>query len=157
MEPRELQRLHAHYARMDGDELRVALYHGPDAYVSSKVWKIIVEEGSRRGLTVPTEDELQEHAAAMEAAELASQPPPLPAGWALYLLLSQLVLAFMLMFAVDGLTEWLRASRREERMDDLYFALGVLGVVALAFWARHRQFVALRKRLRDQGESQDAA
>ena len=131
MESRELARLQTHYARMKDDELQMALYYGPDAYRSSEVWKIIVEEAGRRGLAVPTTlADIREHWVAEYEAELAKQQRPMPWGWRLYIWLTLVILLLIMLF------------------DLLIHDFVGFGVVCVVAWLRHRHVVALRKRFR---------
>ena len=149
MEPKELQRLHAHYTSIDDDDLVAALYCGPDAYASSEVWKIIAKEALRRGMVVPTGSQLVEYEAARVAAELADQPPPVPWGWALYILLTRVTLSLLAFYCVIGLAGMFDAAgRREGWQRELSNYVSLLGMVCVVTWARRRQLVALRERLR---------
>ena len=85
MDPRELQRLRALYSTMDDNGLVLALYQGPEAYLTPEVWSIISQEASRRGIGVPNQEEIESHREAVRAEEDALQPPRLPWKWRLYL------------------------------------------------------------------------
>jgi hypothetical protein len=149
MEPRELGRLQAHYATMNDDDLRVALFYGPDAYMSSEVWKIIAEEAGRRGIAVPTQAELQEHAAAEVAAELAEQPPAVPLGWGLYIGLTRVVLVLIVYFYVEAIVAILNAPDHHEGWQlDLRDDIVALCALCVVAWLRHRHVVAIRERFR---------
>jgi hypothetical protein len=149
MQAGELERLQNHYARMSGDALHTALYYGPDAYRSSEVWKIIVEAVGRRSMAVPTQADLREHEAAERAAELAEQPPAVPLGWGLYIALTRLILALIVLFFVQTIVAMLYAPDHHEGWElDLRDHLVGFGVVCLVAWAGHRHMIAIRERFR---------
>ena len=84
MDPRELQRLRVVYSTMDDNGLVLALYQGPEAYLTPEVWSIISQEASRRGIGVPKQEEIESHREAVRAEEDVLQPPRLPWKWRLY-------------------------------------------------------------------------
>jgi len=108
----------------------MALYYGPDAYQSSEVWKIIVEEAGRRGLAVPMLADIREHWVGEYEAELAKQQRPMPWGWRLYIGLALIIVPLTMLF--DLLT-------------NNFAGFGITCVVA---WFIYRHVVALRRRYR---------
>jgi hypothetical protein len=158
MEPNERHRLQSYYTGLDDDQLGDALAYGPGAYESSEVWKIIAEEAARRGLGVPNQTQLEAHWAAVQAEHDASLPPRLPVGWALYRMMTRLLLALVLFVALKGVVSLTAAEHRQEGwLVHLSTWLAVIGLALAAAWARHRQLAALRERLRGPASSRDAA
>jgi hypothetical protein len=52
---------------MDDNGLVLALYQGPEAYLTPEVWSIISQEASRRGIGVPKQEEIESHREAVRA------------------------------------------------------------------------------------------
>ena len=158
MDASELQRLQSYYTGLDDDRLGDALAYGPDAYASSEVWKIIAEEAARRGLGVPDQAQLEAHWAALQAEYEASLPPRLPVGWAIYGMVTSLIITLVLFAALKALVSLTDPENRQEGwVIQLGTWLAVIGLTLVAAWARHRRFTALRDRLRGRASSQRAA
>ena len=151
MESGELERLRTRYVGMGDDELVDSVNYGPDAYASSEVWKIIAEEASRRGLAVPTVAQLVERD---EVARAAAAAQRLPWGWSLYIRITRVLL---IVLALRGLTNLVLtlsgADFREGWWWDVLENLGLLALVSVATWARHRQIAALAHRMQRRGQS----
>jgi hypothetical protein len=145
MDPLELQRLQTLYREMDDQGLSIALYQGPEAYRAPAVWKIIAEEASRRGIAVPNHEEHEAHWEAERAEAAASEPPPIPLGWRLFIVLVGSPLYLLGWKSLGAIVSSL-VERPDGWLANLRLNTAILACVCVAFLLLRLQIERLRER-----------